>query len=629
MPQLYDENGRPIGQMPQSQQSPNGILKFLGDIFSPVDRTLRGVSELTSKATNASGGNSVTNFLSKAEKKKYKEDPMNIIKDIASSAAFLVPGGGIKSAIGAGALSGFGSTYGNSDLGSTITGTLTGAGTAGALGLAGKGISKLASGEAKLPQFLQGAGKKLNQFADNQEVGAVQRSLGNVKVPTKLGGQPLIKEIKRLGFDTNDPEALISSADNFLKQNGGVIKDRVTQIAANGGKGVNIADVIAPLEAKLAKTNSATLRKPLQEAINEIKAVGGKSGIIPEDKFYALKQELGDLGKFNPMADPAATSKAGAFQTAYRKSNKILDDIFIAAGYDDLSSINKDLTSAIRAKNYGEIATSRAMPSRPVNLLDAVTAAGGMAAGGPLGFATSMVGSKVLQSPKTEAALIKAARGVGGALENSRLPQLGGNNVAKFGELMQNPRLSAILGPILQSSAQVAPAFAGDPSSEGVAMYDQTAPVDTSANDIATQLYNSGMKISDIKALQDVGIIPKPKTDTATKLTEGEKKFKAAGQQAEAALRILESGQASTGKLAGIGNFFGEQFGTQSAAQTDYKSKLASARGSAVSALSGANVPPSEYARIAAMIPEETDEPQVASQKLKSFIEAMVVLALL
>jgi hypothetical protein len=107
------------------------------------------------------------------------------------------------------------------------------------------------------------------------------------------------------------------------------------------------------------------------------------------------------------------------------------------------------------------------------------------------------------------------------------------------------------------------------------------------------------------------------------KTTDAQRKYLAASDLAKNALKLLESGKVGTGKVATAGNFISQLLGNQSETQTDYNSKLASARGSAISALSGANVPESEYARIADLIPVSTDEPQIAKQKLKSFVEAM------
>jgi hypothetical protein len=109
------------------------------------------------------------------------------------------------------------------------------------------------------------------------------------------------------------------------------------------------------------------------------------------------------------------------------------------------------------------------------------------------------------------------------------------------------------------------------------------------------------------------------------KYTENQKKFGAAAALAEQALASLEGGQVTTGKIATVNRGIGEFFGTQDPRQTDYYSKLDGARGVAISALSGANVPPTEYARIAGMIPDPNDEPAMARQKLKSFIENMQI----
>lgn len=107
------------------------------------------------------------------------------------------------------------------------------------------------------------------------------------------------------------------------------------------------------------------------------------------------------------------------------------------------------------------------------------------------------------------------------------------------------------------------------------------------------------------------------------KMTEKQKMFKSAGQTAAEALAILESGAAKTGKVQGVGSAIGKFFGTQDPAQTEYLAKLDGARMAAISALSGANVPPSEYERMRNLIPEPNDEYNVAVQKLKAFQQVM------
>lgn len=110
---------------------------------------------------------------------------------------------------------------------------------------------------------------------------------------------------------------------------------------------------------------------------------------------------------------------------------------------------------------------------------------------------------------------------------------------------------------------------------------------------------------------------------TAAKPTEKQSQFLNAAQSAQDALGLLESGQASTGKIQSVEDRFSSFFGTQSPAQTDYKSRLALARGMAMNALAGANISPSEAKRVADSIPEITDEPKLARQKLRSFIDQM------
>lgn len=110
---------------------------------------------------------------------------------------------------------------------------------------------------------------------------------------------------------------------------------------------------------------------------------------------------------------------------------------------------------------------------------------------------------------------------------------------------------------------------------------------------------------------------------TTPKVSEKGQLFNLAAQSAQQALDLLDSGIANSGKGQAISSGFGKLFGSSSATQTDYESKLAAARGVAINALSGANVPPSEYERIADMIPVITDEPAIARQKLQSFVEIM------
>jgi hypothetical protein len=110
---------------------------------------------------------------------------------------------------------------------------------------------------------------------------------------------------------------------------------------------------------------------------------------------------------------------------------------------------------------------------------------------------------------------------------------------------------------------------------------------------------------------------------TEKKQTETGMKFSLAAKTAQQALDSLDAGLANTGKSQVVSSAVGKFVGDQSTTQTDYETKLAAARGVALNALSGAAVSPSEYKRLADMIPNLSDEPQIAKQKLSSFVQIM------
>lgn len=112
-------------------------------------------------------------------------------------------------------------------------------------------------------------------------------------------------------------------------------------------------------------------------------------------------------------------------------------------------------------------------------------------------------------------------------------------------------------------------------------------------------------------------------TSGAPKQTETGMKFNLASQTAQQALDSLNAGLANTGKVQSVQSGVSKFLGNQDPSQTDYETKLSAARSVALNALSGAAVSPSEYARLADMIPTLQDEPQIAKQKLASFVQIM------
>lgn len=107
------------------------------------------------------------------------------------------------------------------------------------------------------------------------------------------------------------------------------------------------------------------------------------------------------------------------------------------------------------------------------------------------------------------------------------------------------------------------------------------------------------------------------------KKTEKQAAFANAAQSGEYALNLLSSGQVNSGFGQGVAGAWGERFGGNSATQQDYRSTIAAARTLARNAMLGANMSPKELESLSALIPEYSDDPEIAKQKLTTFIREM------
>lgn len=115
---------------------------------------------------------------------------------------------------------------------------------------------------------------------------------------------------------------------------------------------------------------------------------------------------------------------------------------------------------------------------------------------------------------------------------------------------------------------------------------------------------------------------PEEEKDKPKKLTEGDKKFALAGQEAEKALSLLDTG-ITTGKAAAAKSKFSEFFGTQDENTTNFKQQLATARTAARNALLGANMSDKELESYLDAVFSYADEPNILKAKLKGFVTSM------
>jgi hypothetical protein len=112
--------------------------------------------------------------------------------------------------------------------------------------------------------------------------------------------------------------------------------------------------------------------------------------------------------------------------------------------------------------------------------------------------------------------------------------------------------------------------------------------------------------------------VVKPKPQNAK-----QQSFASAGQAAEQALSLLESGSVSTGIGQGFLGGIGEKTGMNSQTQQQYRSTVALARTAARNAMLGANMSEKELESMSAFIPEFNDAPNIAKTKLQTFVTLM------
>lgn len=531
---LYNDKG-----LQKYQKADYGFLGNIADAFiSPFANVARAGIEGLNYAT-APKGTYQNIALTGDEQDNFGRF---LINNAAGIAANFIPfgAGTLAGTIGRGGLSGLLATVGQSDvakpldIGDVAKGTLFGAGTAGVLGKLGGSklpLFKTATSEAdnvaaaatpklftNLEQsatqqgqrtgiggFFQKAGEKITKAADNQEIGAFQRNIG-IKMPN----QKLATEFKRLGlFNAKDADELATAATEIISGGGERIKGALQQLDDQGIKvGQELLD---PLRKSIKDPNiipeiKVNIQKVLDNADTFIKQ---NQGELTPTQLYNFKQQIGRLkADFNAMSGQGTLGSE--YSNLYFKINDKLDEVLKQNGFDDFLPVNKDVSAAFDALEYANKAGSKVMAGRPLNLFDVVTSAGGLAAGGPLGFGGAAVASKVLQSPQAESAVVKGMRNVGDFLK-------GGSNI-KLPNMNIVPKpVRAITSTVAANPAvrQAAPSvvsrmFAGSPQVEAPAqelvnpdeiMVSSESGIPSTPQELYSAIIGLGFKPSDAESV--------------------------------------------------------------------------------------------------------------------------------
>lgn len=454
----FDTAGNPV-----SVPSTTKDLGFLGNLARTVSKPFRvgggALQELGYTVGDivrmAQGKNPLERpeqyfGLTQEESQALYEDPLKEgLKSAAGVMSYAVPAGAAEGATtagarigtaaargaGAGTLGSFALSESGKELETALKGAGLGALMGGSLQGLGEGVKAVKS--AKIAN-------KLDDMADELQASALKKDIG-IAPTTKQGKNILPKEVletaNKMGVKIKNPEDLKTFGQALYESNANVANVAAQQLD-DLGRAIDITDIKKPLLEQLAKTKSPELRAPIQKVLDSIDSATGGSNTIPASELLNLKREWGKLGNWNPLMDPAATTTAGAFESAYIKANDLLDDAFKSAGITGFKEANKALSLAIDADNWADRAIAN-RANRPLwndMTQDAAIAATVFGGGGPAA-AAGAVGSKVMQryaEPLAEGALRGASKVAGGA---SALPQ--------------------VLQPILNAGQRAVPAVAG------------------------------------------------------------------------------------------------------------------------------------------------------------------------
>lgn len=430
-----------MGATPQQPQSRGLVGDIVTGLVDPAARFVTGAAEQLRQSRGigkAKEGGYTPLYMNQDEWKQYEENPfLKNVQNVAGLATYAVPGGGsvpamiARGAIGGGLL-GFSQASSPDDILTGITeGALTGGVVGGGLGLAGKAVKGIAKGAGKV--FAKGseeegsglfsrAAKKLSTKTESQEFGNFQRAMG-----AKVDDQRIMPSFKELGFTAaKDADNLVNMADSVISTEAPKLQPVFEQLDKQVGKvklgSKDYFKIVKPLqETVFSKTLPNDVRQGASDALDTIVEIFKRNGDeVSHTQLYAIKQGLGQLkAKFGTTVTEG--SRANAFRDAYFAINDLVDDKLKAIGFEDFRNINKNIHVANEALDYANKVGSKAMAGRPINLFDAITAAGGLT-GGPAGFAGGALASKALQSRAAEGLVTKGMNSAANILE--KIPKI-------------------------------------------------------------------------------------------------------------------------------------------------------------------------------------------------------------
>ncbi len=641
-----------------------GVAAEFGDTLSDLIKLSQGRTDLEEEDLFSAIQRGV---LSEEERRQLERDPLQTgLKSGAGVLSFALPagaagattaGGRIAQAAGRGALAGGVGGFGYSEEGEELQSILKGGALGGVLGGALQGVGELARAANKTGKLLKKSGQEgfdklaledakvlddkslLLKEIESQMKGVGRDQLDSFPISAsmvkKLGYSPqelsklkteVVRDMSQRGFAVNTAEDLANSLRDYR----GALSQEKAQILATVGNRqmVGTGEVTKSLKrfSSIVGENKAATRM-LNDEISTILGKGYSIDKMPKrmtmNQVVKLKEVVDDIaGGFDKvMAADSSSVVSGQLLKKVRDSsrgvltgNKNLDRVLekmsntykLEPAILEAPMVSQNLVQKATTQTNRQIGSLGIKRAQELSKL--ADEARALEASNQIGLKIPLTDTSIPLPVNPRSIGSSVQYGAGRVLEG--IPELSflinagqraipamtyrGGEVALPQELQQQPIQQQPVGQ--------------QPGIEGL-------------NLILAQGILSG-QISAAEANAVLSLLGMG-GDTE-KRTEKQNLFSAAARAAGDALALLESGQAKTGKVQNIGSKFGEFFGSQDPMQTEYYANLDSARGAALSALSGANVPPSEYERLRRFIPEPTDEYNIAVQKLRNFQEQML-----
>jgi hypothetical protein len=389
------------------------------------------------------------------------------------------------------------------------------------------------------------------------------------------------------------------------------------------------------LQTKLSGSKRTILVGEIRQAVDELVQKFRAAG--DEASANAITQRIDALEKFHGKEIPASAANE-VKRTLYDEARKAYGQMSttsmegvkaiaraikesIGNKVEGVSEINQKLSFEGRKADAILDRITKGSRNNVIGLTDTIAGAGGFAAAGPAGV-VPVIGKKLIETTPGSVVTAKIANKTGKVAsklaDNPAVIQAG----ARVGANAPTLDLQQTLQPqdVIPSdqTTQTEPSLnlnqqveQGGGSGFGI---DQEEAQMLMAMDIQK---TGGKNLAKIKQLYDIGQMGKPK---AKGMTEKQAAYESAAQGGEYALKLLQGGGVSTGFGQGIMGAIGEKLGTNSDTQTDYRSTVAGVRTILRNAMLGANMSAGEMESLGPFIPDFNDPPNVAQQKLKTFI---------